>query len=67
VSPKGRLTDMGLLDQICRQISFGKAVKATMSARAPSRCTYRLVVEEIENLEPLDPSTTGDAVDGLHW
>jgi hypothetical protein len=37
------------------------------STPQPTAGTYRLVVEEIENLEPLDPSTTGDAVDGLHW
>ncbi len=30
---------MGLLDQICRQISLGNAVKARMSARAASRCS----------------------------
>jgi len=29
----------GLLDQICRQISRGKAVKASTSARAVSRCS----------------------------
>ena len=30
---------LGLLDQIWRQISLGKAVKARMSARAVSRCS----------------------------
>jgi hypothetical protein len=30
---------LGLLDQICRQISFGNGVKARMSARAFSRCS----------------------------
>lgn len=38
VSSQSRLTNSGLLDQICRQIALGEAVNARMSARAASRC-----------------------------
>src|SRR4029450_3668860 len=39
VSPEDRLTDIGLFDHTCRQICFGKAVTARMSAWAASRCS----------------------------